>query len=81
MDDILKQQLEMYERGDIDALEQILSSVTMSSYQEDDDEEVTIISEFPSTQISTNHLDLTNIQSASASMKDQSSSIEKLLSE
>lgn len=43
MDDILKKQLEMYERGDIDALEQILTS-TMSALPQDD-EEVTIVSE------------------------------------
>ena len=43
MDELLKQQLEMYERGDIDGLEQILSS-TMSQLPQDN-EDLTIISE------------------------------------
>lgn len=56
MDDILKQQLEMYERGDIDALEQILTS-TMSQLPQDDGD-VTIVSEAVTVtpSLETNHL-------------------------
>lgn len=48
MDELLKKQLEMYEQGDLSALEQILTSTV--SHIPQDDEEITIVSEAVSFQ-------------------------------